>query len=57
MASRSFEQETHVEQVAHHEEHQGNLQRTVQRHDFPIIASITWTRTIFVMVAAGNVVA
>ena len=26
-------------------------------HDFPIIASITWTRTIFVMVAAGNVVA
>jgi hypothetical protein len=27
------------------------------RHDFPIIASITWTRTIFVGVAAGNTVA
>ena len=41
------EQETHIEQVARH----------LVLHGFPIIASITWTRTIFVMVAAAYVVA
>ena len=30
-----LEQETHVEQVAHHEEHQRDLQRNVQSHDWP----------------------
>ena len=67
-----LEQETHVEQVAHHEEHEAHCEREVQSHessvppmpardradhDFPITTSITWTRTIFMMVAAGNVVA
>ena len=45
--------------VAINQSLQGLVGRNVEVaiHGFPIIASITWTRMIFVMVAAGNVVA